>query len=756
MAGQKSSVWGIDIGQCALKAVRLGYDSKADKAVAQAFDYIEHPKILSQPDADPDELIRAALEKFVSRNDVAGSEVYISVPGQAGLSRFVKLPPVEAKKVPDIVQFEAKQQIPFSLEDVVWDYQRIGGEAEDEGSGPIEAEVGIFAIKKETVRKHLEPFEAKNIDVHVVQLAPVALYNFAAFDIVLHAEAARAKEEGAEEEEGDTIVVLDIGADKTDVVITDGDSIWLRNLPIGGNHFTRALTKELKLTFAKAEHLKRNATKAPDPKKLYQAMRPVFQDFVSELQRSIGFFASTHRGSVIRKIIGMGNGFRLPGLQKFLQQNLQYKIEKIAKFEGMTGEEIITAPAFSENIMSFCVAYGLALQGLHQTPIQTNLLPNEIKSARLIRDKKPWALLAASILLLGFAGYYVSNFMVLRTVNKDTFKTKVEEANRDSAKYNKYKTDFDAAKNKFKQTNDAGMALVDADRVAHKDQWLKAVQFLSRALPERRAVDPSKITAMEEVNIDAVRAVYFPALNEWFVDDKGPAKKEARDTMAEKDKNAPPQGPGWVFQIKGYTFNAKEYIFLTQDVLRRFQQAPEFSHAVLVEYQTKADWTPSSGPIINTLRTIGPKQKGGSSGSFAAPTSIAPTVAAPKVGEDRHDGLPEDMKKYLEESEDKNRTKSGSNKITRTDFVIELVWKGPAVPAAAAPGTMPGTTPVSAAGTAPLPTPGVVPSQPATPPVAPPVTAQPTTPADSPPQAQPPPTVIAPASPVDSPPPPAG
>ena len=62
------------------------------------------------------------------------------------------------------------------------------------------------------------------------------------------------------------MVLLDIGADNTDLIITDGNRIWQRNVPIGGNHFTRALTKELKLTFAKAEHLKRNATKAADPR----------------------------------------------------------------------------------------------------------------------------------------------------------------------------------------------------------------------------------------------------------------------------------------------------------------------------------------------------------------------------------------------------------------------------------------------------------------------------------------------------------
>ena len=51
----------------------------------------------------------------------------ISVSGQSGLARFIKLPPVEAEKIPDIVRYEARQQIPFDLNDVIWDYQRMGG-----------------------------------------------------------------------------------------------------------------------------------------------------------------------------------------------------------------------------------------------------------------------------------------------------------------------------------------------------------------------------------------------------------------------------------------------------------------------------------------------------------------------------------------------------------------------------------------------------------------------------------------------------
>ena len=115
---KQQAVWGIDIGQCAVKALRCVPDSSGSGVVADAFDYIEYPKVLSQPDAEPETLIKEALEQFLSRNEVRGDKVAISVSGQAGLSRFFKPPPVDPRTLPDIVKYEAKQQIPFQLEDV--------------------------------------------------------------------------------------------------------------------------------------------------------------------------------------------------------------------------------------------------------------------------------------------------------------------------------------------------------------------------------------------------------------------------------------------------------------------------------------------------------------------------------------------------------------------------------------------------------------------------------------------------------------
>ena len=98
-----AGVWGIDIGQCGLKALRCELSEDGTTAVATAFDFIEYPMILSQPDADPSTLVREAFATFMSRNKLKGDRVAMSVSGQFGLTRFFGPPPCQIKQLPDLV-----------------------------------------------------------------------------------------------------------------------------------------------------------------------------------------------------------------------------------------------------------------------------------------------------------------------------------------------------------------------------------------------------------------------------------------------------------------------------------------------------------------------------------------------------------------------------------------------------------------------------------------------------------------------------
>lgn len=378
MAGPQT-VWGIDVGKCALKAIKLRVT--ADKQVeVLAADYIEHAKIMTQADADPDVLWAAALEKFLGRNDISNDQVAVSVPGEHTLARFSKLPPLDKKemkkKIPDLVRYEADQQIPFDMDEVVWDYQVF-----DAPDSP-EIEVGIFAIKRDLIRDHLHHFDNGEIEPLVVQSAPLAVYN------AMHFDGALAN--GA-------LVLVDIGTENTNLLVASEHTLWTRTIKFGGNAFTDALVKSFKLSFSKAETLKRTAGSSKYARQIFQAMRPVFADLVQELQRSIGFYTATHRDVQLDKIIGLGAAFKLPGLKKYVQQNLQLDIDRLEKFQK------ITIPATQEGgddqAGSFAVAYGLALQGLGLTKVTSSLLPPEIVRQVTWRKKRVYFGAAAACLL---------------------------------------------------------------------------------------------------------------------------------------------------------------------------------------------------------------------------------------------------------------------------------------------------------------------------------------------------------------------
>lgn len=551
---EPKSAWGIDIGQAGLKAMKLRVSEDGERIVAAAFDYIPHPKILSQPDAIPEELIREAMKTFLERNKVDGDLIAISVPGQSSLAKFIKLPPVESSKVSEIVRYEARQQIPFDLNDVIWDFQPIGGGVEESGF-MLEAEVGLFAMKRELVYDALKPFTSNSKEVEIIQIAPLALYNYLSYDVLGFRKTAETPEPPAAE---DYYVILDMGADNTTLLVSNGRSIWIRNVPIGGNHFTRALTREMKLTFAKAEHLKCNATKAPDPKAVFQAMRPVFNDYVSEIQRSIGYFGSVNRSAKIRKIIGVGNGFRLAGLQKFLQQNLQYEVERLESLEGVTGDSVLTDPLFIDNMMTFAVPYGLALQAIGKTRIHTTLLPPEIAVERKIRSKKPWAIAAAAALLLAMGISTIGSASVLGSYGADKWQQTEDLVKKIQGEIGAEKTNYTAAEGEHAKIVEKIDRLVAP--LEKRAIWMELFKAVNECMPrdEGDQLDQSDISLQNRVRIQSFTTKKVPDISAWhkaFIDAKPESRKEDFDL---RDQTPPEKKEGYIVTLKGFHLHNNE------------------------------------------------------------------------------------------------------------------------------------------------------------------------------------------------------
>lgn len=561
MAGS-AGVWGIEVGQSALKALHCV--KKGDEVVADAFDLIEYPKILSQPDADPDEMIAEALTQLMERNDAIRDKVCMSVPGQSGLAKFFKPPPVDLKKIADIVRYEAKQQIPFELSDVIWDYQMMPGAMLQEGYA-LESEVGLFAMKREQAYRQLAPFEEADIEVDVVQLAPISLYNAVAYDRM---------NERIENEEFDadapptSTVILSIGTDSSDLIITNGFRIWQRSMPIGGNHFTRQLTKDLKLTFAKAEHLKRNAREAVDPKLIFQTMRPVFNDLVTEVQRSIGFFRSMDKKAEIVELLITGNTVKMPGLAAYLGKNLGYEVQVMDRFNRLAGEDVLSIPAFRDNIPTFSVCYGLCLQGLNQGQVHTSLVPREIMTQRMIRAKKPWALLGISALLLGTTAQYALTQRSWATTHDDLWGGASTAVSQMSSYSSDEKSKDSTLESRLAFLNSLGEEV--SGNAEDRLIWLETIKAVNALIPRHEYPDgkiptPSELPLEDRIDIHLteIDTKHFEDLSLWYTpildqrykeEMRNWARMMKRTLPEEFETDAGPTEAGWVIQLRAYHF----------------------------------------------------------------------------------------------------------------------------------------------------------------------------------------------------------
>ncbi|MFO0036843.1 MAG: type IV pilus assembly protein PilM [Planctomycetota bacterium] len=514
---KKQGVWGIDIGLVAIKALRcIPGDSPRD-LVADRFDYIEYPKMLNQPEAEPEAMVREALQQFLSRNDVKGDKVAISVAGQSGLSRFFRPPPVEAHTLPDIVKYEVKQQIPFPIEDVIWDWQQLGGTVVDDRI--VDAEVGLFAMKREAVFRALKPFDDAGVEVDLVQLSPLAVYNYVTHDVL---DTIPDASELDPENPPDSVVVISMGTDTTDLVVTNGIKLWMRNIPVGGNHFTKQLSRELTLTHAKAEQLKRNARQAEDPKQLFKAMRPVFTDFVNEVQRSLAFFQGLEKNARISRIVLLGNSANLPGLRQFLNQQLELDIVKVGDFRHLKGSEVLSEKSFQENSLSFAPAYGLCLQALNMARLKTNLLPTEIQTERIIRAKKPWVLASLALLMLGMlVGYYfkqVARYGVsdeYRGADSDVTWKRAKDDGQTKVSLSRSLMDADKAqKASLEKLNKLATEL--SASAEKKATWIEFTSALTQALPKDPRIARAEPVDANEVPYEDRQVLYIDHMETVF------------------------------------------------------------------------------------------------------------------------------------------------------------------------------------------------------------------------------------------------
>jgi type IV pilus assembly protein PilM len=314
------SAWGIDLGGSGLKAVKLAWNEAKKQAVIEAATVIEHAKPLSHAGnkAEEDRLVAETLQTFLCGQEIKTEHVCVGLPGRMALWRRILLPPVDPAKASKLVEFEAQHQVPFPLEQLAWDFQflddaPLGLDGTAKPPGGESRRALLIAAKHADTQRLLGALQKLKIRVDVLQTDFVALHNFLAY------EHFTAPDNSPSGEVNPVVAALDVGCDVTNVVVSSPQSLWFRSCGAAGGNFTRALVKELKLSIAQAEQLKRAPESAECVSDLYEALSPVFDDLLKEVQQSLAAYAKAEPERPIQRICGLGGGFSLHGLLRYLR-----------------------------------------------------------------------------------------------------------------------------------------------------------------------------------------------------------------------------------------------------------------------------------------------------------------------------------------------------------------------------------------------------------------------------------------------------
>jgi len=315
---------------------------------------------------------------------VRHKKTVLGVPGQSVFTRTRALPPVPEYKVTQIVRYEIQQQIPFSLDQIAFDYQVL---QRTEAGG---YDVLMAAIKVDVVEKRLDIIRDVKRQIDVVDVCPLAAYNWLKYT-------------GEFGEDGDCVALIDLGAATTDIVIErDNQFRFTRSLNLGGNDVSSAVAAEFGVGFLEAEKMKRERGFAPsgDPQrdgKGGEVIGRVLNRLVSEISRSFAYFRSQPGGGPVSRIIVTGGGACLRNMIPYLQRQLGIEVRIAQPLAGLA-----IAPGAQEvndHPEQAAVALGLSLRCRESVTIGVNLIPPRIlEAARRKEQAVYWAL---SLLTLG-------------------------------------------------------------------------------------------------------------------------------------------------------------------------------------------------------------------------------------------------------------------------------------------------------------------------------------------------------------------
>jgi type IV pilus assembly protein PilM len=337
---------GLDIGSSAVKAIELKSAGKAYKVTAFGSEPVPPDSIVDGAIIDGAAVVDAIRRLFDARN-IKTKDVAASLSGNAVIVKKISLPMMTEAELYESIYWEAEQYIPFDVQDVNLDYQIL-----DPGTGPDSRgsmEVLLVAAKKDKIGDYTGVISQAGRNAVVVDVDAFALQN--------------AYEMNYGFEPGQVVVLLNAGASAINVNILHGDqSVFTRDVSIGGNAYTEALQKDLDLPYEAAEQLKKGIP--VDGATLDEArhvIRAITDNVLLEVQKTFDFFKATASSDHIDKIVVSGGASRVEGFYEMLAERFGTPVEEFDPFKTITWDKKLEAD-IAEAASTGAVAVGLALR----------------------------------------------------------------------------------------------------------------------------------------------------------------------------------------------------------------------------------------------------------------------------------------------------------------------------------------------------------------------------------------------------------
>ncbi len=361
-----------------LKLEKLSFDALNPDSALEAEWHLAVSQMLSEA---------AKREKFAGATS-------IGLPGHHILGKFIKIPTIEEAKRSKIVQFEAQQNIPYALDEVVWDYQVVAEQG-------LDLELMLAAAKKEVVQGACDAVGDAGLSVASVLPSSVAVtrcfrYNYP--------------------ELTGSAIIADIGARSTNLIFVDGERFFVRTIQLAGNSITQAIAEELKHDFAHCETIKiqvlKDESELPASSPARAAVENAVNSFVGklhiELTRSIVNYRRQSGAEQPVALYVTGGGSTLPDFDEKLSEKLKMPVEHLNPFKNVAVEA--AGAKESQAVLAGLVGLALPAEGGRKS---INLLPPAIAEKLAFAKRKPLLLAAVVLVALALLPMVVQNSRAL-------------------------------------------------------------------------------------------------------------------------------------------------------------------------------------------------------------------------------------------------------------------------------------------------------------------------------------------------------